>query len=129
MRAGDEIRRIVGALNVTPVAPYGDRRLHHVIVPAAHIPELAASPHIGTTRTPAAETICTYLGVSWPPLTGDACQRCGSVGFLAHATQWTGRPAFCTDCHETLHTREAEAGHQCADGCPQSVDHTGLCFP
>lgn len=129
MRASDDIRRVVGTLNLTPVAPYGDRRLHHIIVPAIHLPELAASPHVGTTGTPAVETVYTYLGVSWPPLTGDACQRCGSTGFLARATQWTGSPAFCIACHETLRTQEAQAGHQCADGCSQPVDHTGLCRP
>jgi hypothetical protein len=125
----DDARRILGDLNCTPVSPYGDRRLHHLIVTAAKLPELAVSPHISTTNTPDPQTVYTYLGTTWPPLASDACQRCRRVGFLARATEWPGCPAFCIDCHETLHTWQAQAGHQCVDGCPQPVDHTGLCFP
>ncbi|MET9778602.1 hypothetical protein ABZ023_30860 [Streptomyces sp. NPDC006367] len=129
IRGRDDARRILGDLNCTPVSPYGDRRLHHLIVPAARLPELAASPHITTNNTPDPQTVYTYLGTTWPPLASDVCQRCRRVGFLARATEWAGHPAFCIDCHETLHTCQARAGHQCLDGCPQPVDHVGLCFP
>ncbi|QDN54280.1 hypothetical protein [Streptomyces sp. S1D4-20] len=128
IRGRDDARRILGDLNYTPVAPFGDRRLEHLIVPAAKLRELLASPQVSTPNTPDPQTVYTYLGATWPPLTGDACQRCRSVGFLARATEWTGHPAFCTDCHETLRTWQAQVGHQCVDGCPQPVDHTGLCI-
>ncbi|MEU1827179.1 hypothetical protein ABZ502_32725 [Streptomyces abikoensis] len=127
MQGTDDTRRIVGSYNMTSVAPFGSRRLHYAIVPAAKLPELAASPDIRTVDTPAPERVYSYLNTSWPPLENDVCQRCRAVGFLSRATEWPGRPAFCVDCHDTLRTAEAIAGHQCVDNCPQAVGHDGLC--
>lgn len=119
---------ILGTRELTWVGQIGDRRLHHAIVPADKLEALGQSEHIRTHGTPLPETVYTYLHTSWPRLTDDTCQRCGTVAFLARATDWPGAPALCTDCHEALGTAQAAAGHQCADGCPHHVDHTGLCL-
>ncbi|WP_331726103.1 hypothetical protein [Streptomyces sp. NBC_00470] len=58
-----------------------------------------------------------------------ACQRCGTSGFLARATEWADAPALCVDCHDVLGTQQAREGHQCLDGCQQTVSHHGLCHP
>ncbi|WP_439681539.1 hypothetical protein [Embleya sp. MST-111070] len=72
--------------------------------------------------------ITSLVSTDRPSQADDTCLRCGGVGFLARATEWFGTPALCTDCHETLDTQQARDGHQCLDGCPQPVNHTGLCF-
>lgn len=126
MQGSEDARRITGARELTWVGPLGDR-LRYVIAPADNRPELADSRHIRTHETPEPETVHSYLGTSWPLRDRDACRRCGGIGFLARATEWPGRPAFCIDCHDTLRTAQAASGHQCADACPQPVDHTGLC--
>ncbi|MFJ5120865.1 hypothetical protein [Kitasatospora sp. NPDC088548] len=63
------------------------------------------------------------------PPTEDACQKCGGVDFLARASELAGAPALCTGCHEKIGTAQAADGHQCVDGCPRPVDHSGLCLP
>jgi hypothetical protein len=72
--------------------------------------------------------ITSLVSAAHPSPAGDTCQRCGGIGFLARATEWVSAPALCTDCHERLETQQARDGHECRDGCPQPVDHTGLCF-
>lgn len=126
MRAASEARAVLGTPHLTAVAGVGNWRLVHTIVPAGKVAELIASGHTSLSGL-GADDVYSYLGTTWPPLAGDACQRCGETGFLARAARWPASPAFCVTCHELLRTEEAGHGHQCADGCPHAVDHTGLC--
>ncbi|MEV6680684.1 hypothetical protein AB0N09_28040 [Streptomyces erythrochromogenes] len=128
MRAGSQARTILGTNDLTAVAGLGNWRLVHILVPAGKAAELTAGGHTSLSGLHA-EDVYSYLGTTWPPLAGDACQRCGETGFLAYATRWPGRPAFCVTCHDRLRTEEAAHGHQCADGCPHPTGHTGLCHP
>ncbi|MFF2228338.1 hypothetical protein ACFVV7_34030 [Streptomyces globisporus] len=128
MQGTDDALAILGTSELTWVGVLGDRRLHHAIVPLDKLSALGRSRHIRTHGTPAPDTVYTYLHTSWLRVTGDTCQRCGTVAFLARATDWPGSPALCPDCHEAMRTAQAAAGHQCADGCTQPVDHTGLCL-
>ncbi|MFI1203546.1 hypothetical protein ACH4VR_29640 [Streptomyces sp. NPDC020883] len=127
MNGSDDARRVIGVPDLTWVAPLGSRRLHYVIAPADKVAEFAGSRHVRTLDTPAPDTVYTYLGTTWPPLEGDACQRCRNTGFLTHADTWPGRPAFCATCHHTLRTNTAS--HDCAPTCPKQPGHTGLCHP
>ncbi|EGX57913.1 MULTISPECIES: hypothetical protein [Streptomyces] len=58
-----------------------------------------------------------------------ACEQCGSAGFLAREDDLPTAPALCVDCHESAGTRQAADGHQCRDYCALDTDHTGLCRP
>ncbi|WP_411098735.1 hypothetical protein [Streptomyces sp. x-45] len=129
MQGTEDALAALGASDLTWVGVLGDRRLRHVIVPADKLSVLSQSAHIRTLGTPPPDTVYTYLHTSWLRTSGDVCQRCGTVAFLARATDWPGAPALCPDCHEAMRTAQAAAGHQCADGCAQPVDHTGLCLP
>ncbi|MFI1225988.1 MULTISPECIES: hypothetical protein [Streptomyces] len=129
MQGTEDALAALGVSELTWVGVLGDRRLHHAIVPADKLSALDQSGHIRTHGTPPPNTVYTYLHTSWLRTSGDTCQRCGAVAFLARATDWPGTPALCPDCHEAMRTTQAAAGHQCTDGCTQPVDHTGLCLP
>ncbi|WP_019061404.1 hypothetical protein [Streptomyces prunicolor] len=58
-----------------------------------------------------------------------ACEQCGSAGFLAREDDLPTAQALCVDCHESAGTRQAADGHQCRDYCALDTDHSGLCCP